>query len=107
MQVITNVIVPNKGRHFHLTEDCAGLWQGWLNSDKADRNVWATDLRTLEDAEDMGKFACRRCYQRAGIAIPAHLDRLKVTADKRAAKLAARQAVDLANLKAVLAAAVA
>ena len=84
-----NVIVPNKGRHFHLNGECAGLWQGWMNSSHSGRNVWATEVLTIDEAELAGKFACRRCYSQAGMVIPFALDRIRVTAAKREARLAA------------------
>jgi hypothetical protein len=88
MSVEFKVIVPTKGRHFHLFGDCAGMWQGWENSAKAGNNVWSEFKMPLNEAESIGKFACIRCFQKAGIVIPAELDRHKVTAAKRAARLA-------------------
>jgi len=81
-----NVIVPSKGRHFHLNGECAGLWQGWMNSKHADRSVWAPEVLTIDEAELAGKFACRRCYAQAGMVIPAALDRIRMTAARREAR---------------------
>lgn len=86
---MTNVIVPEKGRNFHLSADCAGLAQGWNNSEIAGNATWEPARVSFSTVVGMDKFACRRCYKAAGLTIPVQFDRKLVVGARRGDKVAA------------------
>ena len=93
---MTNVIVPEKGRNFHLSADCAGLRQGWNNSENAGNATWIPQSVSFNTVIGMDKFACRRCYKAHGLSIPVQFDRKIVMAARRG-DLASQIILDAAN----------
>lgn len=81
------VLVPSNGHNYHLFDDCYGpqLGQGWHIA--AGHGAWAPGRMTVINAIENGKFACRICYKRAGLEIPAEADRVLIRAAARAERL--------------------
>jgi hypothetical protein len=78
------VTVPGDGHNYHLTSDCYGI-----NLGQTFHGVAGGEIKmSVGDAIAEGKFACRICYRKAGIEIPAEADRVKVRAAKRAERMA-------------------
>jgi hypothetical protein len=84
------VMASGAGHNYHLFRSCYGnkLGQGWHVS--VGNDIYRTRRVTVETAVEMGYFACRVCYKRAELAIPAEADRVKVRAAKREARMAAK-----------------
>jgi hypothetical protein len=87
----TEVFYTGKGRHFHLFDDCRGLWQGRNNSVKADRSLWAEDHLTYDGAVENGLYGCTICHKRVGVPVPPDAD-LRTAMARNAARRAARKA---------------
>lgn len=85
------VFYTGKGRHFHLFEDCRGLWQGRTNSLKYNRELHGEADLTYEGAIHMDLYGCEFCHKRIGMAVPAECS-LRVARERNAAKRAARKA---------------
>lgn len=86
------VMASGAGHNYHLFRSCYGnkLGQGYHVS--VGHDIYRTSRVTVETAVEMGYFACRVCYRRAGLTIPAAADRVKVRAAKREARMAAKAA---------------
>ncbi len=81
------VMASGAGHNYHLFRSCYGnkLGQGYHVS--VGHDIYRTHRVTVDEAVEMGYFACRVCYRRAGMDIPAHADRVKVRNARKAARL--------------------
>lgn len=97
------VMASGAGHNYHLFRSCYGnqLGQGYHVS--VGHDIYRHRRVTVETAVEMGYFACRVCYKRAGMDIPAIADRVKVRAARKAdrmARKAEREAAKVENVAA-------
>ena len=92
-----NVMVPGAGHNYHLFSDCYGIQLGQTYHANVDGYVYAEDYMTVGEAVGNGKYACRVCYKRAELPIPAEADRVAIRAKARMQRLAERYARNAAK----------
>jgi hypothetical protein len=97
----SQVFYTGHGRHFHVFDDCRGLWQGRTNSMKHGLELQGESDLTYQEAIYMGLYGCSFCHKRLGVEVPAEAS-LKVARAKRAAERAAKQAAKLAPVVTVV-----
>jgi hypothetical protein len=92
MNANTLVLRTDNGDHFHLFDDCRALAQGRRNSLKFGRDLSLESWVPFSDVIDDAMFACRVCFTKAHMEIPAEADRKAIRAMRRAARAAAKAA---------------
>jgi hypothetical protein len=97
------VMASGAGHNYHLFRSCYGnkLGQGYHVS--VGNDIYRTHRVSVETAIEQGYFACRVCYKRAGLTVPAAADRVKVRDAKRAERLARKAEIEAAKAENVAA----
>jgi hypothetical protein len=87
----SKVFYTGKGRHFHVFDDCRGLWQGRTNSMKYGRELHGEGDLTYQEAVHLNLYGCEFCHRRLGVSVPDECS-LKVARARNAAARAAKRA---------------